>query len=48
MDTRSKEYVKWMANVWKANHERNMKIQKEKEDLEKLVTVAEIEAGCYE
>ena len=22
-DTSSKEYVKWMADVWKKNHERN-------------------------
>jgi len=48
MDTRSREYVEWMATVWKANHERNMKIQKEKEDLELMDAIFEIEAGCYE
>lgn len=25
IDTRSKEYVEWMASVWKANDERNQK-----------------------
>jgi len=28
MDVKSKEYVEWMASVWKANHERNEKNEK--------------------
>lgn len=27
MDTSSKEYVEWMANVWKLNDERNKKLK---------------------
>lgn len=27
-DTRSKEYVLWMANVWRLNDERNKKVEK--------------------
>lgn len=26
-DTRSKEYVEWMAAVWKANDERNKRLE---------------------
>lgn len=29
-DTKSPEYVKWMASVWKANDERNKRIEAEK------------------
>jgi hypothetical protein len=29
MDTQSKEYVEWMASVWKANDERNKKTKEE-------------------
>lgn len=29
-DTSSVEYVLWMASVWKMNHERNKKLEKEK------------------
>jgi hypothetical protein len=35
MDTRSKEYVEWMASVWKANDLRN-KMLKQIEEAEKL------------
>ena len=28
-----KEYVKWMANIWKLNDERNARLEKEKLDL---------------
>lgn len=35
MDTRSKEYVEWMAAVWKANDLRN-KMLKQIEEAEKL------------
>lgn len=27
MDTSSKEYVEWMANVWRLNDERNKKLK---------------------
>jgi hypothetical protein len=30
MDTRSKEYVEWMASVWKANAERNKAMEQKK------------------
>ena len=30
IDTSSKEYVEWMASVWKANDERNKRIEAEK------------------
>jgi hypothetical protein len=30
MDTRSKEYVEWMASVWKANDERNKAMEQKK------------------
>lgn len=29
LDTRSREYVEWMASVWKANDERNKRLAKE-------------------
>lgn len=29
-DTSSLEYVRWMANVWRLNDERNKQIEKEK------------------
>jgi hypothetical protein len=35
MDTRSKEYVEWMANVWKLNDERNKEIERKKRESEK-------------
>lgn len=31
-DTRSKEYVEWMANVWRLNDERNKRLKKEAGD----------------
>lgn len=30
MDTRSTEYVEWMAYVWKANDKRNRRMEEEK------------------
>lgn len=47
MDTHSKEYVQWMANVWRLNDERNKQIEREKKYLEDLVAIAEIECGLY-
>lgn len=48
MNTSSKEYVQWMANVWRLNDERNKQIKREKKSLEDLVAIAEIECGLYE
>jgi hypothetical protein len=48
LDTSSKEYVTWMAAVWKANDERNKRITAKQKQLEDLDCIAEIEAGCYE
>jgi hypothetical protein len=42
------EFVQWMASVWKANDERNKRLQAEIKRMEDLDTIAEIEAGCYE
>ena len=47
-DTSSKEYVRWMAAVWKANDERNNRIEAMQKRLEELDCIAEIEAGMYE
>lgn len=44
----TREYVEWMAKVWKANAERNDKIRNQRIAIEKAVTMAEINAGCYE
>lgn len=33
MDTKSKEYVEWMAKVWKMNAERNKEKEKEQSKL---------------
>ena len=30
IDTKSKEYVAWMASVWKANDERNKRLKNKK------------------
>jgi hypothetical protein len=48
MDTHSKEYVEWMANVWRLNDERNKRIEAEKKRLQDLDCIAEIEAGLYD
>lgn len=38
-DTRSTEYVKWMANVWRLNDLRNKRIEEEKRLAEKAQAV---------
>lgn len=42
IDTRSTEYVKWMANVWKMNDERNKRIEVEKKSMQLLDDIAEM------
>jgi hypothetical protein len=48
MDIQSKEYVEWVANVWRLNSERNKQIEQHKKDMEDQVTIAEINSGLYE
>lgn len=47
-NTSSKEYVAWMASVWKANDERNKTLETERQRLQDEMCVAEINAGLYE
>jgi hypothetical protein len=48
MNTNSKEYVEWVANVWRLNSERNKRIEQHKKDMEHQVSIAEINSGLYE
>lgn len=45
MNTHSREYVEWVANVWRLNSERNKQIEKEKKSLDDLIAITEIEYG---
>jgi hypothetical protein len=48
MNTNSKEYVEWVANVWRLNSERNKQIEQRNKSLEDLIAITEIEYGLYE
>jgi hypothetical protein len=47
MDTSSKEYVEWMAKVWKANDERNKYIEKKRLHWQLMDELACIDEGEY-
>lgn len=42
IDTKNYEYVKWMAEVWRLNDERNKRINAEKKKMQLLDDVAEM------
>lgn len=42
-----REYVQWTASVWKANDERNRRIEQEKQRIQELDDIALINEGEY-
>lgn len=48
MNTASKEYTQWVADIWRLNAERNEKIKLKQKKIDDEIAIAEIEAGVYE
>lgn len=47
-EAKREDEARFMAKVWKTNHERNLELKRNEKKMEELVCIEEIRAGLYE